>query len=289
MFFLPALLFVNAQHGDEAVGFEHVGASLAAAGRRDSDLLQQPVAFPQVRAGMGLCALGRVEARWRQAAGGLVWPICLLGSQCLHGPHTFGHAPAQGVVGKAGELFAGGGATQPRAGEHVGELALRVVGEVLRLTVAGFLGDKVAVPVPCKSFVFVHQQAVACPAAWRALWQVLALVTQHVEAGVGQAAAHGLGPLVFFALTVGAFVALLRLLASALGACGIEQVVRGVEGEALFAGVTMARAGDAAQGVVGVGAGAPALVGQALQLACPVIAVLALDDGAGRCCRGSDV
>ena len=214
--------------------------------------------------------------------------ICLLGSQCLHGPHTFGHAPAQGVVGKAGELFAGGGATQPRAGEHVGELALRVVGEVLRLTVAGFLGDEVAVPVPCKSFVFVHQQAVACPAARRALWQVLALVAQHVEAGVGQAAAHCLGPFVFFALAVGAFVALLRLLASALGACGIEQVVRGVEGEALFAVVTVARCRDAAQGVVGVGACSPPFVAHAVQLACPVIAVLALDDGAG-CCRGSNV
>ena len=169
------------------------------------------------------------------------------------------------------------------------ELALCVVGEVLRFVAAGFLGDEVAMPVPGKAFVFVYQQAVACPAARWALRQVLALVAQHVEAGVGQAAAYGFGPFVFFALTVGAFVALLRLLASALGACGIEQVVRGVEGEALFAGVTMARAGDAAQGVVGVGAGAPALVGQALQLACPVIAVLALDDGAGRCCRGSDV
>ena len=186
-------------------------------------------------------------------------------------------------------MLSGGGAIEPCAGEHVGELALRVVGEVLRLTVASFLGDKVAMPVPCKSFVFVHQQAVACPAAWRALWQVLALVAQHVEAGVGQAPAHGLGPLVFFALTVGAFVALLRLLASALGACGIEQVVRGVEGEALFAVVTVARCRDAAQGIVGVGAGSPPFVAHALQLACPVIAVLVLDDGAGRCCRGSDV
>ena len=170
----------------------------------------------------------------------------------------------------------------------MGELALCVVGEVLRFVAAGFFGDEVAVPVPGKAFVFVHEQAVACPAARRALRQVLALVAQHVEAGVGQAPAHGLGPFVFFALAVGAFIAPLCFLPGLVRAVGIEQVVRGVEGEALFDVVTVARCRDAAQGVVGVGACSPPFVAHALQLACPVIAVLALDDGAG-CCRGSNV
>ena len=201
--------------------------------------------------------------------------------QRLGGPHAFGHTPAQGVVGKAGELFTGGGAVQPRAREHVGELALCVVGEVLRFVVAGFLGDEVAMPVPCKSFVFVYQQAVACPAARRALRQVFALVAQHVEAGVDQAPAHGLGPFVFFALAVGAIIAPLCFLAGLVRAVGIEQVVCGVESKALFGVVTVARRRDAAQGVVGVGACSPPLVAYALQLACSVIAVLALDDGVG--------
>mgnify|MGYP003584753523 CR=1 FL=1 len=162
----------------------------------------------------------------------------------------------------------------------MGELALCVVGKVLRFVAAGFLGCEVAVPVPGEAFVLKHQQAVACPAARGALWQVLALVAQYVEVGVGQAAAHGLGPFVFLALAVGAFVTLLLLLAGLVGAACVEQVVCGVEGEAFFAVVTVARCGDAAQGVVGVGACSPAFVGYALQLACAVVLVLALDDDA---------
>ena len=72
----PSLLLVDAQHGHEAVGLKDVGAPLVAGG----NFLQQPVAFPQVCAGMGLGALGWVEARWRQAAGGLIWLSRLLGS-----------------------------------------------------------------------------------------------------------------------------------------------------------------------------------------------------------------
>ena len=59
---LARLLLVDAQHRDEAVGLEDVGAMLAVG----CDLLQQPVAFPQVGAGMGLCALGWGEAGGRQ-------------------------------------------------------------------------------------------------------------------------------------------------------------------------------------------------------------------------------
>mgnify|MGYP007034032493 CR=1 FL=1 len=44
------VLLVDAQHRDEAVGLEDVGAMLAVG----CDLLQQPVAFPQVGAGVGL-------------------------------------------------------------------------------------------------------------------------------------------------------------------------------------------------------------------------------------------
>ena len=47
---LARLLLVDAQHRDEAVGLEDVGAMLAVG----CDLLQQPVAFPQVGAGVGL-------------------------------------------------------------------------------------------------------------------------------------------------------------------------------------------------------------------------------------------
>ena len=71
------------------------------------DLLQQPVAFPQVGAGVGLCALGWGEAGGRKAAGDLVWLAHLLGSKCLHGPYTFGHATAQGIVGKGCQLLTG--------------------------------------------------------------------------------------------------------------------------------------------------------------------------------------
>ncbi len=78
--------------------------------------------------------------------------------QRLCWPHAFGHTPPQGVVGKGHELLPGGGAGQPCAGEHVGELALRVVGEVLGFVAAGFLGDEVAVPVPGEAFVLVSKQ-----------------------------------------------------------------------------------------------------------------------------------
>ena len=40
----------------------------------------------------------------------------------------------------------------------MGELALRVVGEVLGFVAAGFLGDEVAVPVPGEAFVLVSKQ-----------------------------------------------------------------------------------------------------------------------------------
>ena len=89
-----------------------------------------------------------------------MWFVWLSVTQRLRWPHAFGHTPPQGVVGKGHELLQGGGAGQPCAGEHVGELALRVVGEVLGFVAAGFLGDEVAMPIPGEAFVFQHQQAV---------------------------------------------------------------------------------------------------------------------------------
>ena len=144
----------------------------------------------------------------------------------------------------------------------MGELALCVVGKVLRFVAAGFLGCEVAVPVPGEAFVLKHQQAVACPAARGALWQVLALVAQYVEVGVGQAAAHGLGPLVLLALAVAARVlrAGLDLRLRLLDAGGIDEVVRRIEGKALGGAVAMLGGQQAADGVVGV-AGAAAWAG----------------------------
>ena len=104
------------------------------------DLLQQPVAFPQVAAGVRALALRRREAGGRQGRG-LIRTVCpCLMPQRLRGPHALGHAPAQRVIGVLAQLLAGRGAAQATAGEHVRELALRVVSEVLLFVAAGFLG-----------------------------------------------------------------------------------------------------------------------------------------------------
>ena len=89
----PVLRFIDAQHGDEAVGLKHVGAPLAAASRCAGDLLQQPVAFPQVGTGAGLRALGRDKAGRRQAAPALVGFVWLMVAQRLRWPHAFGRTP----------------------------------------------------------------------------------------------------------------------------------------------------------------------------------------------------
>ena len=144
----------------------------------------------------------------------------------------------------------------------MGELALCVVGKVLRFVAAGFLGCEVAVPVPGEAFVLKHQQAVAGPCAGRAIGDAPAVVAQYVEVGVGQAAAHGLGPLVLLALAVAARVlrAGLDLRLRLLDAGGIDEVVRRIEGKALGGAVAMLGGQQAADGVVGV-AGAAAWAG----------------------------
>ena len=106
------------------------------------------------------------------------------------------------------------------------------------------------------------QQAVAGPCAGRAIGDAPAVVAQQIEAGVGQAAAHGLGPLVLLALAVAARVlrAGLDLRLRLLDAGGIDEVVRRIEGKALGGAVAMLGGQQAADGVVGV-AGAAAWAG----------------------------
>ena len=135
MVFLLAARIIDTQHGDEAVRLEDIGAQCP--GR---DLLQQAVACPQVAAGVRALPLRRREAGGGQGRG-LIRTVCpCLMPQGLRGPHALGHPPAQRVIGVLAQLLAGGGAVQPCAGEHVGELALCVVSEVLLFVAAGFLG-----------------------------------------------------------------------------------------------------------------------------------------------------
>ena len=164
------------------------------------------------------------------------------------------------------------------------ELALRVVGKVLLFVAPALFGEEVAVPVPGKALVFVDQQPVAGPGTRRTIGDARALVAQQVEAGVGQAALDGLGPLVFLALALAAAVLRpgLDLGLRLLDARVIDQVAGRIEGKALgvLAVALIVHSGQqAADGVIGV-AGAAAGAGAGQQLAGGVVAVVALDQGA---------
>ncbi len=183
------------------------------------------------------------------------------------------------------QLLPRSGAAQARAGEHVRELALRVVGKVLLFVAPALFGEEVAVPVPGKALVFIDQQSVAGPGAGRAIGNARALVAQQVKAGVGQTAFNGLGPFVFFALAVAAAVLRpgpglgLRLLDARV----IDQVAGRIERKALgvLAVALIVHSGQqAADGVIGV-AGAATGAGAGQKLAGGVVAVVALNQGLG--------